>query len=307
MKRIAALLMLLGALTACSAPAAEPLPEEPSHQEAVAVQPDELQDTATFAQAAPEELTYTVTLEPLEETARDEDGTALVSRTYALPTMTVQLEDGSVLEEADTPEEAAALEAAGNFNGQFLEWAAADGFDEITEWAREDRALLAESGLEWHPYVLELACSVYQTEQMVSVRAEYYGNTGGAHPNTVLMAWNFDLTTGQFLQPEQLAADGQDFFQAVQEKLASRCRDTAAEHGMAPEEFFWTNYEEILASWSSYAVSFDETGMTVGFSPYELASYAAGAQEYCLPYEEITAYLSDHSLVMLGLQPAEKN
>ena len=156
------------------------------------------------------------------------------------------------------------------------------------------------------PYELELDCSLYQTEELISVQAEYYSYTGGAHPNTVLLAWNFDLTTGQFLTPEQLAADGQAFSEAVRAELLRQSQETAADNDMAPEEYFWSNYEEILAGWSSYAVSFDETGMTVGFSPFELAAYAAGPQIYHLPYETFAGYLSIHGLAMLGLAAAEK-
>ena len=70
---------------------------------------------------------------------------------------------------------------------------------------------------------------------------------------------------------------------------------------MAAEEMFWNNYEEIVAGWSSYAVSFDETGMTVAFSPYELAAYAAGPQIFQLSYEWISPYLSVHGREILGL------
>ena len=165
---------------------------------------------------------------------------------------------------------------------------------------------LSESGFPWNPHFLELTCSVYQTEQMVSVRGEYYTFTGGAHPNTVLLSWNFDLTTGQFFSPEQLAADGEAFSQAVTAELLRQSRETAAENGMMPEEFFWTDYQDILASWGSYAVSFDETGMTVAFSPYELAAYAAGAQVYHLDYGRFAGTLSPHGLALLGLAAVEK-
>lgn len=113
---------------------------------------------------------------------------------------------------------------AQTFNDQFRAWAASDGADEMAAGAEEDRAFRAESGLEWHPYELELDCSLYQTEELISVQAEYYSYTGGAHPNTVLLAWNYDLTTGQFLTPEQLAADGQAFPRRSGRNSSARAR-----------------------------------------------------------------------------------
>lgn len=313
MKRMIPLLLLLCTLTACASgapkaadPPAETDPSaETAPQEETAL-PDTMVGTSTFAQAAPEQLTYTVTLETLENSAQAEDGTELAVRTYVLPRMSVEREDGTAVTEAATPEEETALAAAGTFNSQFESWAASDNFDEITSWAEEERVFRVESGLAWHPYSLELTCEVYQTDRLVSVRAEYYSNTGGAHPNTVLLAWNFDLTTGQFFAPELLASDGQAFSQAVLDVLLEQSRETAASYDLAPEEFFWANYAEILSGWSSYAVSFDETGMTVGFSPYELASYAAGAQVYHLDYDQIAGYLSGHGLTVLGLAAVEK-
>ena len=312
MKRmIALLLLMMCTLTACAsgAPEAADPPETPPAETAPkeqAAAPESIEGTATFSQAAPEQLTYAVELETLADSAKAEDGTELAVRTYVLPRMSVEREDGTAVTEAATPEEETALAAAGTFNSQFESWAASDNFDEITSWAEEERVFRVESGLAWHPYSLELTCEVYQTDRLVSVRAEYYSNTGGAHPNTVLLAWNFDLTTGQFFAPELLASDGQAFSQAVLDVLLEQSRETAASYDLAPEEFFWANYAEILSGWSSYAVSFDETGMTVGFSPYELASYAAGAQIYHLDYDRIAGYLSGHGLTVLGLSAGEK-
>lgn len=312
MRRLIALLSLLGVLTACAAPGApaDSVPAadvSPAEEAADAVpHPGTMGDTVTFSQAAPEQLTYTVVLETLEDAALAEDGTELVRQSCDLPVMTVELADGTALTEASTPAEEAALAAAETFNSQFSPWAASDGLEELAAVAEEDRTFRTENGFPWNPHAVELNCSVYQTEQMVSIQAEYYTYTGGAHPNTMLMAWNFDLTTGQFFTPEQLAADGQVFLETVAEALLRQGRETAAAYDMAPEDFFWTNYQEIIAGWSSYAVSFDGEGMTVGFSPYELAAYAAGAQIYHLPYEQLAGYFSAHGLALLGLSAAEK-
>ena len=39
----------------------------------------------------------------------------------------------------------------------------------------------------------------------------------------------------------------------------------------AVEAGYWEDYQDIAANWSSYAVSFNEEGVTVAFSPYEIA------------------------------------
>ena len=70
---------------------------------------------------------------------------------------------------------------------------------------------------------------------------------------------------------------------------------------MTPGEMFWEDYEDIIADWSSYAVSFDEAGMTVAFSPYELAAYAAAAQVFTLSYLELAPHLNQRGQQVLVL------
>ena len=47
---------------------------------------------------------------------------------------------------------------------------------------------------------------------------------------------------------------------------------------------------------------FDEDGMTVVFSPYELASDAAATEIYTIPYDILAPWLSDRGTALLGLQ-----
>ena len=154
--------------------------------------------------------------------------------------------------------------------------------------------------MDWGgPYTLGLDCTVYQTEQLVSVAGTYYSYTGGAHSNTYLLGWNFDLDTGEFFDAKALS-DGTALQDYVAEELTVQACSRAAEADMAPTEMFWEEYETVIADWSSYAVSFDESGMTVAFSPYELACYAAGPQEFTISYEKLTPHLNQNGHRVLG-------
>lgn len=298
MEAIIALLLVISTLTACAGKA----PDQSQSSEELAP----LQENVVMSEAAPESLRYRVETAVYEDAVVADDGTELATCRFEYPVMTVCWPDGTPLEKAQTTAEEQALAAMETFNDQFGPASLKEEFQTMADTAREDRDFRQESGWEWtSAYAMELDSEVYQTDQMVSISATYYSYTGGSHPNTVLLAWNFDLTTGQFFTPELLATDGKAFSQAVQEELVSQSRLVAAENEMPSEEFFWSNYEEILATWSSYAVSFDETGMTVAFSPYELAAYAAGAQIYHLSYEELVPYLSPHGMELLGLDSGE--
>lgn len=216
-----------------------------------------------------------------EGTLRDGDGTELVSYSYDIPVLRRGGEEVAAFSE---PFAALLRDAEG----------AADA-------AREDRALRAGTELEFFPYIDELRCEVYQTERLVSVAGTYYSFTGGAHGNTVLLSWNFDLETGEFFNPALLDEET-GFHRAVTAELVRQARARAEENGMAPEDFFWEDYPDTLDNWNNYAVSFDGGGMTVGFSPYELASYAAGAQVFEIPYEDLKDCLGPRGRELLGLE-----
>lgn len=282
------ILLALCLLAGCAAPAAVQKPPE-------------------AAEPAPEEsLYYTVDMASFADSVQDEDGTVLAEYRYSLPELTARRADVSAIETAETEAEQWALAAVEAFNDQFVFWTDGEPLRELAEMAREERRWRQEAQMEWSMALfMELDCQVYQTEHMVSVAGNYYSYTGGAHPNTVQMSWNFDLESGMSLLPEELAEEGEVFSQAVQEEILRQIRQRAEENGMAAEEMFWSNYEEIAAGWSSYAVSFDETGMTVAYSPYDLAAYAAGPQVFCLSYEQIAPYLSEYGRVLLGLESPE--
>lgn len=288
-----AMLLALSALTACAAP----IGLTPELNAAT------MMEEALLSEPAPEHLQYQVELKTYEETIRAEDGAELATSRFVLPVVTVLKEDGSVLlEDGSSPGEQAALEMADAFNAQFISWTEELDFKELAEQAQTDRTFAAEQGFTWAgPYEIELTCELYRTERLISISAVYYSYSGGAHPNTVLLSWNFDLSAGKFFTPEGLAENGQDFSRVVQEEIVRQSQTVAEESGMSPETYFWDNYQEIAANWSNYAVSFDETGMTVGFSPYELASYAAGSQVYHLTYAQLEPYLSEYGRTLLGL------
>ncbi len=244
-------------------------------------------------------VVFLVETERFEEDVLDEDGTVLAECSYELPVLRVLLEDGSALEDAVSSEQEHALAVADVFNARFGQWKS--NGKTLAESAREDRAFRNEAGLASVSYTDELSCTVYQTEQLISVSGLYSTYTGGAHPNSILMSWNFDLETGEFFEPEILG-EGGDLREYVHLALIKQVWEVAAEAETMPKDYYWEDYDVILADWSSYAVSFDEAGMTVGFSPYELACYAAGPQVFYLPYEQLYPHLGQHGRALLGLE-----
>ena len=158
----------------------------------------------------------------------------------------------------------------------------------------------------WTPLSEELTYTCYRTGSLISIAADYYSYLGGAHPNTVYFSWNFDLDSGIFLAIPELAEDPQAFTLAVADMIevqaVERFQSDPNYAGLSLSDIYWENYREVMEKWASdYAVSFDAEGMTIIFSAYELASYAAGPQEFHFSYEQLASYWSESGRTVLGL------
>ncbi len=291
-----------GLLLGCSTPAVEPatIPQQ-DQVDAVEIIPEEevsqiLTQGLTTNSAPVEDVPLSLALS-LETTTHSDavyapdDPTLLLARyDYYLPYL-------QVIDESNPQ----ASTVADSFNAQFAMWEESTNFAEMAQWALENYASCQEQELDFPLYYqYELSTTAYQTSSLISLSGTYYSFTGGTHPNTVLLSWLFDLNTATFVSPLTLANDPQEFSTAVAELLITQVQ-TGSLEGYALEELYWDDYQTVLSSWDSYCVYFQEDGMHVAFSPYELAAYAAGAQTFVLSYQSITPYLSEQALVMLDL------
>ena len=277
----AAFLFLILFLTACSAETA-------------------MYPVSAAAEQADADLTFLVDPEWTEDSASADDGTLLASCSYQLPLMTVLRRDGTAVTEEDVSGsvERSALTAATTFNGEFRRWAAEADFPALAEAAREDYAWRTGEGSPWvGNYDQSLGCTVYQTDRLVSVTGVFYYYGGGAHPNRVYLGWNFDTQTGAFLTPEQIFSDTA----AVTEELIRQAEQRAREADTAPEELFWPDFRDLLSNWTTAAVTFDGEGMTVAWSPYDLAAYAVGEQLFTIPLSWLRPHLNSYGQELLGL------
>ena len=279
-------LCLAAALAGCGA-ATLPTPEDPEPP----------------AAADPEEITYEVTTDPYEQTAEADDGTLLMSVSFRLPHLQAYA-DGVLIETPSTPGQEEALDRVTAFNANFDQWR------ESTDTARsiaDAKALYQDHPEAFSPnYFEEFTYTAYRIGSLISISAEYYSYLGGVHPNTVYFSWNFDLDSGTFLAIPELAADPQAFTLAVADMIEVQAEERFASEpeyeGLSISDAYWDNYREVMEKWGSdYAAFFDKDGLTVIFSAYELASYAAGPQEFHIPYAALDSYWSDSGRAVLGL------
>ena len=290
-KLIALMLVLL--LCGCAAEKDTPVQEEPA--------PEETTEAEIVVPPQEAALSYTVSTTTWSDEVYAEDGTLLAAYRFVLPELKAVREDGVPVAEPQNEAEEQAVAIMSVFNEKFSKWAQAEEFQEIVSWAQEHYNMCMEEQIEWFShYTLELDCEVYQTEHMVSVSGTYYSYTGGAHPNTWTLGWNYDLETGEFFSPE-LLGEGTELQDAVAVEIIRQAQ-SPTEDGYVSVEMYWEDYEEIIGNWPCYAVTFRDDGMDVVFSAYELAPYAAGPQEFHLSYEFLKPYLSEQGKLLLGLK-----
>lgn len=73
------------------------------------------------------------------------------------------------------------------------------------------------------------------------------------------------------------------------------------------EEGFFEDYQDTLQTWMDQCLIFEDSGITVAFSPYTIAPYADGEQSFQVPYSLLKPYFNERGLRLLGLDQAENN
>lgn len=129
---------------------------------------------------------------------------------------------------------------------------------------------------------------------IISVVLRRSSYTGGAHPNRYAASYLFDLAAGQFIDPTQIAEDPEAFRAGAAALLLEKA------DGHPEQDAFWQDYADILAHWNEGTVRFNEEGMEVIYSPYELGPYAIGEVELSLGWEELEPLIGPSGMERLG-------
>ncbi len=131
---------------------------------------------------------------------------------------------------------------------------------------------------------LEITYDVHWNDgQRISILGNIYTYySGAAHPNMFYITFNYDLTTQQILRID-------DFFIAGSDYLTFLMNASVTALSSRDIGFF----EDSLSAESTYFqnITFTPAGIMIYFSPYDVASYAAGPQTVLIPYSELSGYL----------------
>lgn len=228
--------------------------------------------------------------------AGDDAELELARYDYTLDTLRV-----SNLEELSPEDEEAAERNVEAFNArmstlldEFVDRGSSMGSDAMTLYAQESIDFSAGGFYD------ETSSSCCRTGDVISVRLESGSYTGGAHGNYYTSSYLFDLRTGQFLDAAHLAEDPEAFRIGAAELLKEKA-DAIEEK----RSDYWPDYADILSRWNEGTVLFNEEGMVVVYSPYDLGPYSMGAVELTVSYDELADLMGPKGLERLGVRAGE--
>lgn len=219
-----------------------------------------------------------------------EDGTELMYYSYQLLTLSVPN-----LEELPARTAETARRNTANFNSKMTSL-----MDESVEVGRamaEDAAYVYGEQAGTFPFYDETSSSCWQTGDILNIRVSGSSYAGGAHPNRCDVSYLFDLHSGQFIDPTQIADKPEAFRIGAAALLVEK-----AEALTDCRALYWSDYADIIDHWNEATVLFDADGMLVVYSPYLLGPYSMGEVELRLTYEELAELAGPGALERLAVK-----
>ena len=166
-----------------------------------------------------------------------------------------------------------------------------EAFREVLPEAKESAQLDYEEskknefGMQIFPEAEEFTVNcVWSKEQITVLKAEYYSNTGGAHPNVAYKAYVVDMTDGCEVTFERMLEEYGATTDEVVDFAVERLREEYGEN-----LFEYDNTDGLKDRVSMFIRSnqwyLNEKGLVLLANPYDIAPYAAGVIECEIPYK----------------------
>ncbi|AXS39538.1 TIR domain-containing protein [Breoghania sp. L-A4] len=146
------------------------------------------------------------------------------------------------------------------------------------------------------PYDWEFSMQeFFRHGEFISVRNSFYQFMGGAHPS-------HGIATMNFLGPEFGFSSIKDMLSHDDEKafrLVEYCKKVllAMFDGNGLDEFIVDTFEDRKNTWNlASQYNFDDRGLTINFSPYEVLPFVFGSHEVFVPWQFVTPLLDEKFL-----------
>jgi hypothetical protein len=114
-------------------------------------------------------------------------------------------------------------------------------------------------------------------KKMVSLTIDMYSYTGGAHGNTVRVAFNYNLKTGKQLGYQDIFKKCADYKDVIVQHITKEIEEN-------PDNYFENAVETVKGFTDEQPFYITDKGIVVYYGLYEIAPYAAGIQEFFIPF-----------------------
>ena len=123
----------------------------------------------------------------------------------------------------------------------------------------------------------------YQSAEVICIALNTFMNTGGAHGNMNITLYNFDGTSGDLLQIEDLISDMESFAEFVKPYFETEIKSKGDEN---LADYFFGEPFHLPAN-----IGINDEGILMLYNVYEIASYAQGLTEFTIPFNDVERFL----------------
>ena len=142
----------------------------------------------------------------------------------------------------------------------------------------------------------------FSGERLLCINEVEYSYAGGTHPNSLVLTWNFDLTTGELVSWEQMTDDIEAFRNFLLERIHAFLETEQLSDGMGWADALYPNYKEVLPQMLEEPNWYIEEGnLYVVFNPYDIAPYAAGSIAVTIPMAACEEYWNQYGQEILQI------
>ncbi|MBD2752899.1 DUF3298 and DUF4163 domain-containing protein [Spirosoma validum] len=130
------------------------------------------------------------------------------------------------------------------------------------------------------------ADTVHAGPKTLTVKFDTYAYTGGAHPNSNLSFYTFDLDSGRMLTLADMVTDTTSLLGVV-EKAFRKQQELSPHTNLEEQGYFLRDGHFFLPA----NVGLSMEGLVFYYNPYEIAAYAVGPIQVTVPYAQLTGIL----------------
>lgn len=144
------------------------------------------------------------------------------------------------------------------------------------EMARESQRDFAEADFPMREFVARVDFDLKNSNQILSIKFDYYQYTGGAHGNPYSLSYNIDLSTGEDLKLVDFLEQNNMTLSQVEEFIKSKIKEEADIYFQ--DDYGFQNLDE------DHCYYLEDSELVVYFQPYAIAPYSTGMPEFRIEY-----------------------